>query len=42
MSSEHQAVVLVELEKEGWAEYVFTYILMERKASNNEYLYERL
>lgn len=39
MPSEHQSVVSVELEKEGWAKCVYKYIFMERKASNNEYLY---
>jgi len=36
MPSEYQAVVSVELGKEGWAECVYTYICMERKASDNE------
>lgn len=38
MPGKHQAVVPVELEKKSWAECVYTYIRMERKASNNEYL----
>lgn len=42
MPSKRQAVVLVRLEKESCGEYIYTYICMERKASNNEYLYYRL
>lgn len=38
MPSKHQAVVPVELEKEGWAECIYAYVCTERKASNYEYL----
>lgn len=39
MPSKHQAVVLAGWEKESCGECVSTDICMERKASNNEYVY---
>lgn len=38
MLIKHWAVVLVGCEKEDCGECVHTYVCMERKASNNEYL----